>query len=257
MTDQPRRRRVSLSEVARRYNELVNRAIKLNYVVRDRQLQNEMVAELGDFRTELASIKEAARAGGQCELANLLFVFQCVINSLSRSLRIWGAIHDGAAADAWGALVDAQEYVAIAQRVSVEGTYGLENYAQRLADIERVVFPGWPMFVSPGLIEEGSGTCSICSKPYDDCADHVEGIVYCGRLCQRVNRTIISADHTAFVDLPHDKRCIIRYIATEDGRKRDYITWRITDDRFESAGETKDGLIIDVIVLNTQRLDVD
>jgi hypothetical protein len=249
--------RVSLDELAARYADIIKRALHLNYIVRDRLLQEAMRNELGQFRDEVAAIKQAAIDANRCEIADLLFAFQCVTNSVNSSLRVWSAIHDGAMEAAWEALVDAQEYASIALRIRAEGLYGIQEYAQRLADIERVVFPGWPYFISPGLIEEGSGTCSICSLPYDQCLDHVEGLVYCGRLCDRVDRDLVRGDHTAFVELPHDKRCIIRHIATKDGRKRDYITWRVTDERFQTATDTEGGLMIDVIALTTKRLDVD
>lgn len=258
MTAEPLR--LSFPELAERYNQLQGEALKLDFVVRDSGMQEEKIAELQAFRDILRAKKDAAVVVGDEWLANTLFLFQCMINALRSSLTLWLKIKAGRPEEAWGALVDAQEYTAVALRVPVQGAAAMNDYAQLLLRVEAVVFPGWPMFVSPGIIEEGSGDCSICGRAYDSCDDHVEGLVYAGRLCDRLNRKIKATDHAAFVPSPHDKRCIIRYMSTPDGRKRDYITWKVLDERFSSDDDTVEetnGRMIDVVMLNTKRLDVD
>lgn len=246
-----------LRKLADKYSDITTRALGLNYIVRDRQLQEEMLAELEIFRSEVAAAKERAIETRSCDVASVLFGFQCMTNSAACSLRVWCFIRDGNPEGAWGALVDAQEYASIALRMRDRKFYGIQEHMQRLSDIERVVFPERPCFLSIAFFESGSGVCSICLAPYEECVDHAEGLVYCGRLCERVNRSSMAADHVAIVDVPQDRRCVITHIATEDGRKRECLSWRVTDERFDEHSEFEQGLRVDAIILTTKRLDVD
>ena len=251
---------MSFSDIEKRYNQLQAEALTIDFVVRDSQLQEDKLVELRAFRDVLKNAKRVAIDARDEKRANTIFLFQCMINALSSSLTVWLKIKAGQASDAWCALVDAQDYTSIAMRIPVpRAASSMEGYARRLQQVEVTIFPAWPMFISPGFLEEGSGICSICGSLYNCCDDHLEGLVYAGRLCERLRRNF-QTDHTALVTAPHDKRCVIRYIATPDGRKRDYITLKVSDDRFESASvgaEESSGLQVDVVLLTTKRLDVD
>lgn len=248
---------VTIPELAERYNALLAEAINLHFLVRDAGLQRAKADELEEFRLLLKRVKEQAIERSEEDVANLLFLFQCVVNSFKSALLMWIELKDGRPDAAWNLLMDAQDYASVALRVPVRGhAWGIDRHAERLAEIERVVFPGWPVFLSPGIIEDG-GECSICGSRYAECDEHVEGLVYAGRLCDRVNRMMIEGNHVALVQAPRDRRCIIRHVSTDDGRKRDYITGRILDDKFDRHECDEHHLVLDAVILNQKRLDLD
>lgn len=70
-------------------------------------------------------------------------------------------------------------------------------------------------FNSPGIVES-IGNCNICEAEYGKC-NHIEGLLYCGIVCQRINRKIIEVNHSALVKNPKDKRCILlKYLQMMD-----------------------------------------
>ncbi len=78
------------------------------------------------------------------------------------------------------------------------------------------------------------GKCSICGAYYDKC-EHIDGLIYFGRLCTIIGFESLEADHSSLVDNPRDRRCIINKISTDEGFMRDYITWKITDEPVSQA----------------------
>ena len=44
----------------------------------------------------------------------------------------------------------------------------------------------------------------------------------------RIHPQIVAINHSALVEEPRDRRCIITEVETEDGYYRDYMTWRKT-----------------------------
>jgi hypothetical protein len=171
-------------------------------------------------------------------------------------LQMWVGIKSSDPADAWCLLVDAQEYANMALRIPVQGAWGISEYQQHLLKIEDTIFPGWPVYNSPAFIEE-TGDCSICFRPYSECEDHIEDLIYCGRLCERINRKMIRANHIAIVKFPKDRRCIIRHISNDDGRKKDYITGKVLDEKFEKYSDDEGLMIFSGIIMTSKRLDFD
>jgi len=248
---------ITIPEIAERYNALLAEAIDLHFLVRDAGLQRTKTDDLEVFRLLVKRVKEQAIERGVEDDANLLFLFQCVVNSFKSALLMWIELKGGRPDVAWNLLMDAQDYASVALRVPVRGVaWGIDRHAERLAEIERVAFPGWPLFLSPGIIEDG-GECSICRRRYAECDEHVEGLVYAGRLCDRVNRKMIEGNHVALVETPRDRRCIIRYVSTEDGRKRDYITGKILYEAFDRREGDENHMVLDAVILTQKRLDLD
>lgn len=247
---------VTIPELAERYNALLAEAIDLNFLVRDADLQRQKADDLEAFRLLAKHVKEQAIERGVEFDANLMFLFQCVTSSFRCALLMWIELKAGRPEAAWHLLIDAQEYASIALRVPLRGAWGIDRHAERLAEIERLVFPGWPRFLSPGMVEDG-GDCSVCGRKYIDCEEHVEGLVYGGRLCDRVNRKVLEGNHVALVESPRDRHCIIRYVSTDDRRKKDYITGKVLDERFDGHDSGEKHLRADAIILNTKRLDLD
>jgi hypothetical protein len=246
---------VTVPGLAERYNALLADAIDLNFLVRDADLQQRTADDLEAFRVLVRHVKNQA-IERECDAdANCLFLFQCVISSFRCALLMWIELKGGRPEAAWHHLVDAQEYASIALRVPLQGAWGIDRHAERLVEVERVVFPGWPRFLSPGIVEDG-GDCSICGRNYAECA-HVEGLVYAGRLCDRVNRTIIEGNHVALVESPRDRHCIIRYVSTDDGSKKDYITGKVLEERFDGYDGGESHLRAEAIILSLKRLDLE
>lgn len=243
---------ITFIEIIEEYNQILDETGKLNYLVRAAELQKEQVEKLKSFKDNIKSFKLQAIQRDDEDKANLFFHFQCILNSHISILEMWIKLKAEDYVEAWFSLVDAQEYVVVALRAS-KNHHGVDHYINNLKMIEDVIFPGWPLYNSTGLIET-SGNCSICGTQYDNC-DHIEGFVYKGRLCQRVNRKPISVEHSALVQHPRDKRCIITKISTDDGKKRDYITWRVLDESVEISPNSLG--TFEGVILSTRQLDFD
>ena len=180
--------------------------------------------------------------------ANLLFHFQCMVNSMAASLRLWVSLKDKNYHDAWCNLVDAQEYIEVALKIA--DYPGIRNMETHLKAMEIALFPGWALFNSPGHTET-VGKCSICSAPFVQC-EHIENQIYLGRFCQRVDRKIIEAHHSALVKNPKDRRCILTKISGDHGKMIDYFTWE------ETGEENKDdnNMYVEGVLLSFHQLDL-
>ncbi len=245
-------KRMTFVDIANKYNSTIDEALKFNYLVRDSELQLEQREKLLLLKDEIKGYKYQAIERKDEFSANTFFHFQCVLNSLASILKMWVELKGQKYKEAWDLLIDAQEYLLVALRI--EGNhYGIEDLQTLYENIEKIIYPGWPLYNSVGYLEKG-GECSICGKQYGDC-EHLEGIIYMGRLCRRINAEPITMDHIAMVESPSDKRCIIQWITTEDGRKRDYITWKLTDEKIDNP-EGK-GMMLGGVMLNLNMLEFD
>lgn len=220
-----------ITEIIGEYNIVIKEFLSLNYLLRDSNLQEIHIGNLEKFKEIIKFRKHQFIEQKNEFFANMFFHFQCVLNAIRSNLELWILIKDQKYYEAWVKLVDAQEYLEVALRIDGDH-YGINDLFDVLQQIERLIFPGWPLYNSCGFIERG-GKCSICNEKFGNC-EHLEGIVYMGRLCQRINREFVRFDHSALVKNPYDRRCIIQWISTDDGKKRDYITWGVTDEDVHS-----------------------
>lgn len=245
---------VSTKEIVDAYNLAIKKALPLNFLVHDSSLQQEQCETLEILKNQIKSYKYQAIESNDEEEANLLFHLQCVINSLISVFKMWIELKQQNYDLAWNKLIDAQDYISVALRASNKHR-GINEFSEHLYKIERIVFPQWPYYNSPGIIKKG-GECSICGKEYGSC-EHIEDFVYMGRLCRRINQNIVKFDHGSIVESPKDKRCIIRYISTEDGKKQDYITWKILDEKFSHEVNREKYLLFEARILSFNNLDFD
>ncbi len=253
-TTKPNNKKIKMSfeEITLQYKNICDESLNLNFLVRATELQKEQVKKLENFKKQIKAFKYQAIERKNEFFANSFFHFQCSLNSISSVLNMWVALKEERYQDAWSLLIDAQEYISVALRAS-DNHYGLEEYIKRLEDIEKTIFPGWKLFNSLGIIET-CGNCSICGEVFDDC-DHLEGLIYIGRLCQRVNRKPIEINHSALVYIPQDKRCIITKLSTEEGRMQDYMTLRFLEEKVDIP---KDSIAsFQGIILTFEKLDFD
>lgn len=242
--------KITINEIKNRYNEVLDDSTKYLFLTRDSKLQEEQVKQLTKFRDKIKIYKYQIIQNGHEELANTFFHFQCVINGHISLLLMWINLKKKKYLEAWNNLIESEKYIEYALRIN-GNHFGIVEFQERLNDIERVVFPGFPLYNSPGLIISG-GQCSICGAPMDKC-DHIEEMIYWGRVCKRINPKLVSLDHSALVEVPKDKRCIIAEFTTDDGYYQDYFTWE-KKNRVEPS--KKKDRIFKSIIFNNNQLDL-
>jgi len=244
--------KATIPQLAEEYTAATAKAAKFSFLVRDTELQQEQVDTLLNLKNRIKSFKYGAIKAGDEEAANTLYHFQCGLNSHISFLTMWILLKKSDYYDAWDALIDAEEYISMAMRAD-DGGIGLEAFLDRLRQCEEVIFPGYRVYNSWGAVIRG-GQCTVCGESFNQCA-HVEGRVYWGRLCVRVQFEVIKLDHTALVDEPADRRCVIQELTTDDGWYRDYMTWRKT----KKEEDRKEGTLGAIVsrLYNNRLLEVD
>lgn len=223
-------------QLVNEYTAASSESARLGFLVRDTELQLHQIDSLTTLKDRIRGFKRGAVRAGNEQGANALFHLQCCLNAQISFLQMWVHLKKGDYYPAWDNLMDAEEYVSIALRAADIGV-SLEDFLEHLKRTEQVVFPGYNVYNSSGMIIRG-GKCSVCDKLFTEC-DHVEGLVYWGRLCARIHPDIVRVDHVAIVDEPRDRRCVITELTTDDGYYRDYMTWRKT----RKAEEREEGTV--------------
>ncbi len=244
------REKITISEIIEGYNESIKEAANLNYFVRDIDLQKKMIERLNEFNQYIKFFKAQAKEKNNERDTNLLFHMQCVINSYISSLSIWLSLKESTPNVAWNNLIDAQEYLSYAIK-SFDNGIGINEYKAHLKKIEDSIFPSFPLYNSLGLKIRG-GVCSICNEPLEIC-EHIEGEIYMGSVCIRTDVSEIEIDHSAFVENPKDRRCIITEYELCPGKIHDYITLKYIRDKDVS---TSDGLKTTAVLYNMNDLDL-
>ena len=239
---------VLFEQIERKFIDLVDSCSCLNYYTRSKRLQEEKIVECDEFIHEIKIFKAQAVEKSSEAAANEFFLMQCVVNAFKASLSMWVSLKDDSYQKSWSYLIDAQEYLCFA--LKIREYEGILNFQKHLKSIEKAVFPGWALYNSSGFVET-IGKCSICGKEFTEC-NHIENQIYLGSLCQRVDKKIIELDHSALVENPRDKRCIINKISDSDGNMIDYFTW-------EKTGEIKlnsEGKDMECVLFSIPSLDV-
>ncbi len=212
-------RKYTLDEIKKIFTTALDDAQAVNTFTRSVRLQKEQIESISETIALIKGFKYQAINQKNEHMANEFFRQQCMLSSLKSSLECWILIKSNEFEKAWSALIDAQEYCAIA--LKIEKFEGLDNLQKHLKAMEVAIFPGWALYNSVGVLET-IGKCSICSSPFNDC-DHLEDEIYMGRLCRRVDRKIIEVNHSAIVATPYDRRCIFTHI-TQNGEMVDNFT---------------------------------
>ncbi len=215
--------RATLDQLTEEYEAAMREAEIFAFLVRDAELQMEQVGVLRTLKDRIRGFKAGARQAEDERAANELFHVQCGLNAMISLLTMWVDLKKANYYSAWDRLIDAEEYISVAMRAS-EGGPALGKILERLKEVERVIFPGFRVFNSAGLLIRG-GECSVCGKWFGVC-EHIEGRVYWGCLCRRINAEIVKVDHVAIVGEPRDRRCVMTETTTDDGFYRDCMTWK-------------------------------
>ena len=240
---------MNFGDLQRGYLEAGDRWCKHNVFTRSSALQEQLIVECQNLLLEIKAYKRAAQSKNNDEIANKCLHMQCMTNSIKSSLGMWVALKSKKFAESWSLLVDSQEYVGIARQI--EDYEGARLLSERLRCVERSVFPAWSLYSSPGFTET-IGDCSVCGHSFNGC-QHIEGHIYCGRYCRRVNRKIIDVDHSALVTEPRDRRCIINSLSDDDGDM-------ISNFTYEKTGKKSDGsgiATIETTIMSFSTLDLD
>lgn len=244
-------KKISFLELIEKYNKLIEETMPLQYFVIDIGLQENQIEILGKFKTIVVNVKYQAFQKEEEKIANDLFHLQSMLNANICLLEMWVSLKKNNHREAWNRLIDVYEYVSIAIRAG-DNHFGIDEFIAKVENIEKVIFPGFNKFISIGAIISG-GKCTICLQPIDDC-DHIEGMIYWGRLCLRVE-AIIQGDHVALVDHPKDRRCLIREVLGDDGYYIDYMTKKRLH-RAEEKDIQSEGLKASITLLKTTILDI-
>ena len=211
-------------------------------------MQNEQIDHLDSKINQFKAFKNHAINLKNESVANTLLGMQCMLSALRSSLKCWILIKSNSFHDAWVKLIDAQEYCDLA--IKIQKFDGLDNLKTHLKAIERSIFPQWAIYNSIGVIES-IGKCSVCAANFNDC-DHLEGEVYMGSLCRRIERKLIEVNHCAMVSTPYDRRCILTHIS-QDGHSIDNFTREPTGE----LTDDKEGLTVQGVIMTNKLLDLD
>lgn len=148
--------------------------------------------------------------------ANSLLHMQCTLQSIHSVFLTFTLIRQNLNLKAWISLIDAYEYLDIAIKakeivhthigVPIDDSNGVFEIRRRILNIEKGLFPSHKVYNSSALIET-LGKCSICKNNFPDC-EHIEGNIYSGLYCQRIEKEILDVDHIAMVENPKDRRCV-------------------------------------------------
>jgi hypothetical protein len=247
---------ITFLEIYGEYCEFIDQCHRLNCFTTSSRIQKSQVQEVQDQILKTKAYKEQAIQHQDEHCANHLFHMQCVLNAMRSSLLMWIELKQEKYFEAWVLLVDAQEYLNVALQIS--DYIGIRNFEDFLVHVENAVFPQHNKYNSPGFTET-IGDCSICRENFSLC-DHIEQKVYTGKLCFRINRRILSADHVALVDNPKDKRCIITKISNEAREMINIFTKEI-DGQCPSGVEPvqpkveEEGIQIECTILSMKSLD--
>jgi len=140
-------------EIVEQFTEVIERANKLIFFVCDIDLQKEMIKNLKDYCLYIKSFKKQAKDYNNEEKANQFFYMQCIINSYISTLSIWISLKESTPQSAWNNLINAQEYLSYAER-ALNGKVDLSYIKKHLTNIEDVIFRGFPLYNSLGIIKK-------------------------------------------------------------------------------------------------------
>lgn len=257
------KKKISFYELDEKVSSLIDRCFADAYITASDNILDGYIQELSDCSSLVRSIKRQAFAmvGRNVEeeelielQANCFLYMHCVLSAVESMLRCFRDVRGGKGEKAWSFLIDAYEYLEVSYKAALitnaedRQLASIHTLRERLEKIE-ALFPGHALYNSPGFVET-IGNCSVCGISFYDC-DHVEGEIYKGRYCQRVNRKILEVEHFALVEYPRDRRCVFTKIPMGDGYKKNYFSREI---EFEKSSESD---TYNAILFCAKSLDLD
>jgi hypothetical protein len=241
---------LTVAEIFQLYNQTIDRVFNLNVLSRAVALQQSEIDELDRYIARIKQYKYWAIDKADERLANLFFHCQCLLQSLQASLHVWVVLKTDRPSEAWSHLIDAQEYLDVSRKAKPDSN--IAQFEERLRAMERSLFPSQNLYNSAGF-SETIGKCSICRQPFAMC-DHLEGQIYTGQLCRRMDRKILNVEHAALVRSPRDRRCILVKKSNDDGRMIDRFTLEDVGPRADSGDDT---MHVEGVLISFRQLDLD
>lgn len=226
---------ITVPELGDEYNQAVAESQDYLSLARSSRVQKQLVKKLTTLKDRIKGYKIGAIRSNMEREANMLFHLQCALNAYICFLKLLLAVKTSDYHKAWVLLIDAQEYISVAHRAHHSAGH-LDGLSDHLDKVEQVIFPYFNLYNSMGSVIRG-GVCTVCSQAFGSC-EHIEGRVYWGKLCLRVHYEVVKLDHSAFVKVPQDRRCIITEVY-DDGWMLD----NFTRDRKKKVGPPGEGYI--------------
>ncbi|WP_146090822.1 hypothetical protein [Cronobacter sakazakii] len=160
--------------------------------------------------------------------ADCLFFSHCILSCLYSMANVLIYIKQSKNADAWDSLIDANEYLGVANVFIKKyphneslSSNGIQSIKQRCDSWEKAFFPTL-QYTSAGFTET-IGRCSVCLSDFLSC-EHIEGFIYHGIFCKRIDRKIIEGNHVALVKNPKDRRCFFETSHDDEGYQIDVFS---------------------------------
>ena len=223
-------KRLTFEIVNERFSNDVKRLMRTLHFTLSERVVRCNIEELDHLILVHKSYKYQATERGDAFYADCFFYMQCVLSSIRALYLVFEKVRSNENNAAWGALIDAYEYIDIAAKAGKQtkvppgedGVLGTTKIRDNIESIELALFPSHGKYNSPAFVES-IGECSVCKKSFVEC-EHVEGEIYMGTLCRRINRALLDVEHFALVDNPRDRRCIFTSRHDEAGNAIDCFT---------------------------------
>lgn len=235
---------LSFEEIDNLFGELLKKCMDDLHPNTSKRILEARASELEEKIIIYKNFKYQAINRKHEQQANIFFLMQCTLSSVKCAFNSLQLFKEEDNHNSWHSLIDATEYIDIAIKVGETLT---RNFCEHLKEEhkkhvifvikERLhlfcsgLFRPDLKFTSPGIIES-IGNCSICGLQFHKC-DHSEGDIVMGNYCQRINRKILDADHSAFVEHPKDKRCILITTFDTEGNSIDFFSREPTEKKNE------------------------
>lgn len=159
----------------------------------------ELEHTLGECRRAVAG----TRAAGRDELASRWREIEEFVRALRDEMRMWILLSDHEFHAAWDALIAAQDAAHWSSRW-LPNFEPAQEIEERLAAVERVVFPKQRFFSPSMIIDEADVECGICHMRGGEC-DHIAGNIYAGEVAYRIIHRVDGVREVSVVDNPANK----------------------------------------------------
>lgn len=189
------------------------------------RLRDSVLSRITRALVGLRALKKGAMEASRESVANNTLGHQCILHSIEQLILMWKGLSPRPV-EAWRHAVNAEVYAAIAARAfrmpgaQHEASVFASRLAERAVKLRETIFPP-QSYVSPGFTYTDS-KCSICRMSAAEC-DHIEGMIYSGRICYELEKNVEGNHVAAAVETPADFRCIVHVIPYDEGG-RDSMT---------------------------------
>jgi hypothetical protein len=223
---------IDIDALIEEYREGVRQVFRCLCAATALSVLQQQTQELEELQAKLRIGKIAANQNAADGLANEMLGRECLVGAMVHEAKMWIALREGRAHDAWDAFVDAEEHLCVAMRTPISSEF-VHLYSGRFERLQAVLFPDM-VFVSCGYNHDG-GRCTICGATLQSCP-HVKGRIYAGQVCAECDMTRFDLDHVAIVAHPMSKHC---YITRYRHADEDW-TDRLSSEKLPRSGEEKE-----------------